>query len=71
MRTVERRLRERIAQLETELKEVQQDREIFREHFATRFRWWIKLVGEQTKPNLAWLIEDDAKYLRRMQWWGW
>lgn len=71
MRAAEKRLRERIQALESQLEEIKQDREMFRDHFATRFRWWIKLLGEQSKPNLAWVIEDDAKYLRRMQWWGW
>ncbi len=71
MRAVEKRLRERIRHLEEQLKETERDRDIFREHFTNRFRWWIKLIGEQSKPNLSWLIEDDARFLRRLQWWSW
>jgi len=71
MRAVEKRLRERIKRLEREKSEVEGDRDLFREHFARRFRWWIKLLGEQSGPDLKWLIEDDAKEMRNMKWWSW
>ena len=71
MRAVERRLRERVAQLEKDLSEVEADRDLFRDHFTRRFRWWIKLIGDKQTPNMQWLIEDDAKELRGFKWWSW
>ncbi len=71
MRAVEKRLRERIKELEKENQEVSEDRDLFRDHFARRFRWWIELVGKQKTPNMAWLIEADAKEMRAMKWWSW
>lgn len=71
MRAVEKRLRERIAFLEKEKSEIEADRQLFRDHFANRFRWWIKLIGEQKTPNMPWLIEADAKEMRAMKWWHW
>lgn len=71
MRAIEKRLRERVKELEKELEEIKQDRILFRDHFINRFKWWIKLIGEQTGPSLPWLIEDDAKWLRKFKWWYW
>lgn len=71
MRAVEKRLRERIQYLEETKAEVQADREKLREHFATRFRYWIQLMGEQKTPSLPWLIEHDAKTLANLKWWSW
>lgn len=71
MRAIEKQLRERIKELEEQNAELESDRAIFRNHFAERFRWWIKLLGESKTPNLRWLIEDDAKAMRNMQLWSW
>jgi hypothetical protein len=71
MRAVEKRLRERIKYLETNQAEIDADRELFRKHFARRFRWWIELLGKGTTPSLPWLIEQDAKEMRDMKWWSW
>ena len=71
MRSVEKRLRTQIANLEQEVANLEADRNLFREHFAYRFRWWIKLVGEKSSPNLPYLIEDDAKWLFKFTWWHW
>jgi hypothetical protein len=71
MRAIETRLRERIKVLETQKAEVEADREVLRNHFAKRFRWWIKLLGEGKAPSLSWLIEDDAKAIKDFQWWHW
>lgn len=71
MRAVEKRLRERIKNLEDELAKVKADREKFRNHFAQRFRWWIKLIGEKRTPNMSWLIESDAKVLSEFERWYW
>ncbi len=71
MRAIERRLRERVKALEKDLEEVRLDRDLYREHFHTRFRWWIELIGQQKTPSLSWLIESDAKWLQKFRWWGW
>lgn len=71
MRAVETRLRERIKYLEEQNKELENDRALFRDHFARRFRWWIELLGKNEKPSLPWLIEQDAKEMRNMKWWLW
>ena len=71
MRAVEKRLLERIKLLEKEVTELEEDRDRFRIHFATRFRWWVKLIGNQTTPDMAWLIEADAKELREFKFWSW
>ncbi len=71
MRRVEKRLRERITELEAELAWKSKDLEAFRQHFAKRFRWWIELLGKGTGPNLPWMIEDDAKVLHKLKSWWW
>lgn len=71
MRAVEKRLRQRIKDLEFENQKLMNDRRLFREHFISRFKWWIQLLGEQSKPNINWLIEDDAKWLKRFESWYW
>ena len=71
MRAVEKRLRERIKGLEAEVESIKRDREEYREHFKRRFKWWIELHGKQEKPSLTWLIEDEAKWLRRFEWFFW
>lgn len=71
MRAVEKRLRERIQHLEQEIVELESDRAVFRNHFSSRFRWWIELLGKQEKPSLEWLIESDAQVLRNAKWWSW
>ncbi|TKB81929.1 MAG: hypothetical protein E8D44_13215 [Nitrospira sp.] len=78
MRAIEKRLRARLRAkeaelltLRTDLDDVRQDRNELREHFKQRFQWWIKLLGEKGQPNMAWLVEQDALWLRRFQWWPW
>lgn len=71
MRAIEKRLRERIKALEKELEEVKRDRQKFRDHFGERFKWFIKLLGEQKSPNLSWLIESDAKFMAYAERWWW
>ena len=65
-------LRERIKELEQELNEIKADREKYRTHFITRFRWWIELLGKGSTPNVNYLIESDAKILNSTKpfWWG-
>ena len=65
------RLESRIDELWKEVEELRHERRVFREHFQTRFKWWIKLMGENGKPNLTWLVEDDARWLQRVKEWTW
>ena len=65
------RLQARIDELVKENTELRQDRILFREHFRSRFQWWISLMGEGKTPNMAWLIESDAKWLQRLAYWVW
>lgn len=69
--TNNQRLVARIAQLEKENMELVNDRALFREHFQQRFQWWTKLLKEGSNPNLAWVIESDAKWLQRFKYWVW
>lgn len=71
MRAVEKRLRERIKGLEKELAEVKADRDEFRKYWAGKFRWYLELHGKGTQPNVAWLIEDMAKFFTKVQRWYW
>lgn len=78
MRKVERRLRERIKDLEYEISELKRerndlldDRAKFRSHFIIRFKWWIELLGKVTRPDVAWLVENDAKWLQTFKKWDW
>jgi len=65
------RLNARIEALEKEVSELRDDRNLFREHFINRFQWWVKLQSEKSSPNLAWIIENDAKWLQRFKYWVW
>lgn len=69
MRKIERRLRLRIKFLEEELQRIRLDREELRDHFVRRFKWWVKLTSTRSTPDLQWLIVDDAKVLRNLDWW--
>lgn len=71
MRAVEKRLRERVKNLEKQLSELEADRDVFRKHFSRRYRWWIELLGKKETPSIAWLIEADAKEMVSMKWWAW
>lgn len=71
MAASERQLRRRVKELEQEVDELRLDRQIFRDHFALRFRWWVELMGKGERPNLAWLVENDARVLTRVKYWPW
>lgn len=62
MRAIERRLRDRIRQLEDELKEAEADRQKFRTYWAGNMKWFIEMHGEGKHPTMSWLIEDMAKF---------
>ena len=71
MRAIEKRLRERIKLLEEEKSAIEADRQKFRNHFALRFRWWLKMLGKNQTPSLPCLIENDAKALNNFSWFHW
>lgn len=64
-------LKEELEYVRQQLDEVEADRAKFRDHFVIRFKWWIKLIGEKSSPNLAWLIENEAQWLRNLKPWSW
>jgi predicted nuclease with TOPRIM domain len=71
LRAIEKKLRERIKQLEAEKQALEEDRRKFREHFENRFRWWLKLLGEGKTPSVSFLIESDAKVMATFVRWFW
>lgn len=71
MRAVEKRLRERIKILESELAEVKEDREGFRNSFAFLFRESIRIHGTECTWNMASLIETLAKSMAKRKYWYW
>jgi hypothetical protein len=71
MRAIEKRLRERIKILDEENKKLRDDRQKFRNHFENRFRFWLKLLGEQSSPSVASLVESDAKFMANVERWYW
>ncbi len=71
MRAVEKRLREKVRELESELTTVKADREKFRKYWAHKFRWFIELQGKSSTPNMPYMIEDMAKFFQDVQWWYW
>lgn len=71
MRAVEKRLRQKIKDLEAELKEVEEDREKFREDFIRNFKEAIRLLGKGCSWSSSDLIERMSKQLRNYKWWYW
>ena len=71
MRRVERLLRERIADLQKELDNVERDRKQFRDEFSQDFRWLIETHGEGKHPEMNSYIQKKAKALASFDWWYW
>ena len=71
MRAIEKKLRARIVDLEHKNTELVRVRDAFRAHYASRFRWWVELLGKGTGPSVPWLIEDDAKLMAKVGSWWW
>jgi hypothetical protein len=46
------------------------ERQLFRDHFAKRFKWWFELLKNNQSPSLTWLAEDDAYWLRKFKIWS-
>jgi uncharacterized coiled-coil protein SlyX len=62
--------RKAIEDLNKRISELEEERSLFREHFATRFKWWFQLISENQSPKLTWLAENDAMWLRRFKIWS-
>jgi hypothetical protein len=71
MRAVEKRLRERVKELEAELNKVKEDREKFRAYWVRVMKWMIQLQGKGETPSVSWFIEDLSKLLNRVSQWYW
>jgi hypothetical protein len=64
MRAVEKRLRERVKELEAELNKVKED-------WVRVMKWMIQLQGKGETPSVSWFIEDLSKLLNRVSQWYW
>lgn len=71
MRKIEKNLRDRLKAALEENQKLRRDRELFRDHFVQRFKWWLQLMGENATPNMRDLIESDAKWLVKFERWWW
>jgi len=66
-----RYLKHELVMAESTISQLKEERDEFRSHFAQRFRWWLKLLGENGGPSLSWLIEADSKFLQKVKSWYW
>ena len=71
MRAIEKRLRERIKTLETELEEVKKDREAFRSDVVSNLRTAIQIHGKGQYWSMGGMIETFAKQIASKQNWYW
>ena len=62
---------EEITRLEKTICELENERSRYRDHAARRMKWWIELHGKQSSPSVAWLIEQDAKFLQTVSRFEW
>jgi hypothetical protein len=74
-----------IKELQTEIKELKatineqsreiqalaQDRQKFRDYWVAKMKWFIELHGKNQTPNMAWLVEDMARLMNRVERWFW
>jgi hypothetical protein len=71
VRAVEKRLRERIKDLEAKLSTVEADRQGFRDAITRNIREAIRIHGEGKYWNMASLIETLAKQIAQRERWYW
>lgn len=64
-------LKEEIAELKREKSVLEQDRNLYRNAFISKMKWFIELLGNQKTPNLPWTIEDMSKTLNKAQNYYW
>ena len=60
-----------IVRLEGMIRQLEHERSQYRTHAALRVKWWIELHGKGQSPNLAWLIENDVKFLQTVTSFVW
>lgn len=71
MRAVEKRLREKIKELEKEITELKEDRNKFREDLVNNLKSAIRIHGEGKYWNMGSLIESLSKQIASKKWWYW
>lgn len=71
MRAVEKRLRERVKELEKELAEVKEDREVFRKGLAHDIREAIRIHGNGHYWRMDALIQNFCQRLQKVEWFYW
>lgn len=71
MRAVEKRLRERVKSLETELAEVTKDRDAFRTDFVYLIKESLRIHGTAKSWSMIYLIEWAAKSMAAKKYWYW
>ena len=70
MRAIEKRLRERIKELEAKLSNVEADRNKFRRDTVNNLKSAISIHGDGKYWNMASMIETLAKQIHdKDQWW--
>ena len=62
---------EEISKLNEKIDQLENERRQYRGHAVRRLKWWIELHGKGATPNLAWLIEQDAKFLQTVSNFTW
>ena len=71
MRSVEKRLREKIKWLEKDREDIQADRQKFRNFCSQKMRQYIEIHGKGNSILTSWLIEDMAKHFQQVSWFHW
>ena len=66
-----KRLRTIIHNLSEKNGKVIEDRQKYRNFFATEFKWHIKLLGNNEHPAMVPLIEKEAKFLTTVEPFFW
>lgn len=64
-------LKEEIAELKKQKETIERDRNLYRDAFITKLKWFLKLLGEKSSPCLKWTIEDMSKTLNKAQHYYW
>jgi hypothetical protein len=65
-----RDLKKKIESLESQIRKLENDRNLFREHFQKRYEWFWKLLEGNDAPNMKWLLQNDSMWLRRFEYWS-
>ena len=71
MRAVEKRLRERIKELEIERNKIESDRQKFRHAFISNFKCSVDLLGKGETWRMEYVVKTLAEQLTRFEKWWW